>query len=496
MMLLLSYRVKRAFLHMNGNITNGVMLESSIFEAKFASGSFAWKSILFARKLVEKDARWRVGNGKSIRIFHDSWLPNSQEGKVISPQNFLAPDSTVDTLIDAHTGWWNSHLIDLCFYPPEAALIKSLPLCSVPQPDILIWPKENSGIYSVKSGYKSLMDSATLDTIRPSISATQKSFWKSIWNLNVPGKIKHFLWRACTNSLPSKENLKKRAIPIDPTCHLCSRENESILHALWGCEKVQTVWATDFGWVDKNTAAAGSFSDLVQLIREKPHTFPLFSITAWSLWHHRNKSRLQVPSLPLVQIGVFAQDYLRSFKTRVSQASHSTGSGHPSQKHWLPPPPECFKANFDGAMFNESDEAGLGVVIRNSRGQVMVALSEKIKKPPSVVALELLAARRAAVLVSETGFQNSVFEGDSLAVVKSLQGSGMENSAVGHILKDTLSIVSLLKSFSFSHVNRQGNAVAHALAQRARLSFPLQVWMESVPPDLNAVLLADLHPSV
>ncbi|KAL0008379.1 hypothetical protein SO802_009881 [Lithocarpus litseifolius] len=203
-----------------------------------------------------------------------------------------------------------------------------------------------------------------------------------------------------------------------------------------------------------------------------------------------------VPSLPLVQIGVFAQDYLRSFKTRVSQASHSTGSGHPSQKHWLPPPPECFKDNFDGAMFNESDEAGLGVVIRNSRGQVMVALSEKIKKPPSVVALELLAARRAAVLVSETGFQNSVFEGDSLAVVKSLQGSGMENSAVGHILKDTLSIVSLLKSFSFSHVIRQGNAVAHALAQRARLSFPLQVWMESVPPDLNAVLLADLQPSV
>ncbi|KAL0013621.1 hypothetical protein SO802_000690 [Lithocarpus litseifolius] len=145
---------------------------------------------------------------------------------------------------------------------------------------------------------------------------------------------------------------------------------------------------------------------------------------------------------------------------------------------------------------SRTHEAGLGVVIRNSRGQVMVALSEKIKKPPSVVALELLAARRAAVSVFETGFQNSVFEGDSLAVVKSLQGSGMENSAVGHILKDTLSIVSLLQSFSFSHVNRQGNAVAHALAQRARLSFPLQVWMESVPPDLDAVILADLQPFV
>ena len=115
-------------------------------------------------------------------------------------------------------------------------------------------------------------------------------------------------------------------------------------------------------------------------------------------------------------------------------------------------------------MFDESDEASLGVVIRNSEGQVMVALSEKIKKPPSVMALELLATRRAAILVSETGFQQSCFEGDSEVVVKSLGGCGMEKSVVGHILKDTLSYVSLLKNYSFFHVNRQGNAVTHALA--------------------------------
>ena len=53
--------------------------------------------------------------GKSIRIFHDPWLLNAPDGKVVSPQNSLAPDSTVDTLIDAQTGWWNTHLIDLCF---------------------------------------------------------------------------------------------------------------------------------------------------------------------------------------------------------------------------------------------------------------------------------------------------------------------------------------------------------------------------------------------
>ncbi|KAK9998224.1 hypothetical protein SO802_017827 [Lithocarpus litseifolius] len=101
----------------------------------------------------------------------------------------------------------------------------------------------------------------------------------------------------------------------------------------------------------------------MQLIQEKPHTVPLFSITVWSLWYHRNKSHLQEPSLPLVKIAGFAREYLRSFKIQDSQKSHFTGSRYPSQKLWHPPPRECFKTNYDGAMFDESNEAGLGVVV-------------------------------------------------------------------------------------------------------------------------------------
>ena len=43
-----------------------------------------------------------------------------------------------------------------------------------------------------------------------------------------------------------------------------------------------------------------------------------------------------------------------------------------------------FKANFDVAWFNESDEAGIGVVVRDSAGQVIAGLVEKIKKKTSL----------------------------------------------------------------------------------------------------------------
>ena len=62
------------------------------------------------------------------------------------------------------------------------------------------------------------------------------------------------------------------------------------------------------------------------------------------------------------------------------------------------------KANYNRAVFEDSDEAGIGVVFQNSRGEVMAALSEKILLPPTGETLELMAARRAAKLAVELGY--------------------------------------------------------------------------------------------
>lgn len=61
------------------------------------------------------------------------------------------------------------------------------------------------------------------------------------------------------------------------------------------------------------------------------------------------------------------------------------------------------KANFDGAMFDELNEADIGVVVKITQGDVMATLSKKIPKPSLIVMLESLAATRVALL-----FKNSV----------------------------------------------------------------------------------------
>lgn len=65
---------------------------STIFYAKQKSGSYAWKSILRARKVVLMGAKWRVGDGQSINVFKDSWLPGLLGGKIIPIQLDLNRD--------------------------------------------------------------------------------------------------------------------------------------------------------------------------------------------------------------------------------------------------------------------------------------------------------------------------------------------------------------------------------------------------------------------
>ena len=104
---------------------------------------------------------------------------------------------------------------------------------------------------------------------------------------------------------------------------------------------------------------------------------------------------------------------------------------------------EFIQKNFDGAMFNESSEAGIGVVIRNYKGEIMAALLEKIQKPQSVVAVEMLAAKRVALFAHECGIQQSSFERDSVCDKFSKTWRVLHSSVV-HLLKDTMSYASSL----------------------------------------------------
>lgn len=105
-------------------------------------------------------------------------------------------------------------------------------------------------------------------------------------------------------------------------------------------------------------------------------------------------------------------------------------------------------------MFGDSNEAKLGVVIRNDKGEVMAALAKKIPLPYSVVLLETLAAQRAILFVADLGYSQSIFEGDSEILIKPLNNENHSLASIGHIIKDIQSSLSLFQTHSFSHARR------------------------------------------
>ena len=87
---------------------------------------------------------------------------------------------------------------------------------------------------------------------------------------------------------------------------------------------------------------------------------------------------------------------------------------------WQPPVEGIYKTNYDVAVFTESGEVGIRVIVRDARGEVITALAEKILYPSLVKVLEALAARRAAKFALELGLSSSILEGDSEVVYRAL----------------------------------------------------------------------------
>jgi hypothetical protein len=55
-----------------------------------------------------------------------------------------------------------------------------------------------------------------------------EQIWKTIWRLKVTNPTKVFLWKACSNILPTKDNLQRRGIKLDVVCDFCKQEEESV----------------------------------------------------------------------------------------------------------------------------------------------------------------------------------------------------------------------------------------------------------------------------
>ncbi len=217
--------------------------DCSFMEAKIPSHSlYSWRSLAQARHVIQQGIRWRVRKGTEVSIWQDKWINSKHPCKILSPRQLLLDSAMVSDLLDPETNQWKEHLIDSIFWSEEVAQIKSI-LVSSTRLDSLVWQLGTpAGIFTTKSAYQMLAEDKNRHTGSSSNPERLHAFWKGIWRVKVPHKIRVFMWRACSSILSTKTSLFKRGVTSSSLCPICLDDAETVLHSLWDCGFTKECW--------------------------------------------------------------------------------------------------------------------------------------------------------------------------------------------------------------------------------------------------------------
>ncbi|CAM8898640.1 unnamed protein product [Rhodiola kirilowii] len=149
---------------------------------------------------------------------------------------------------------------------------------------------------------------------------------------------------------------------------------------------------------------------------------------------------------------------------------------------WQPPPPNVFKINTHGIAFPKENTVGIGVIIRNSIGRMIVAGCKRVKGCSSQI--------HAHGLASIEGFRLGLGIGLRNVMLEEVECESNDDSAIVRVsVPDMVSLISQFDSTEFSTVAMSANKAACALAQYAKeLVEDCIVWELEIPECISSVV--------
>lgn len=118
------------------------------------SASPIWKAIEKAKRIVIKGACYAIGDGSSVDVWQDPWVPWIH-GFIPSPRDEAIPQLPikVSQLILHELHCWKADLIYQMFEKPSAQAILAIPVPLTSKEDELVWVLDLKGVFLVKSAY-------------------------------------------------------------------------------------------------------------------------------------------------------------------------------------------------------------------------------------------------------------------------------------------------------------------------------------------------------
>lgn len=111
--------------------------------------------------------------------------------------------------------------------------------------DLTAWAFEKNGLYSVRSCYRMLKkgsDQLESFKLNEPCTSDDRRWWKKLWKMKMPPKVRIFWWRAMQNFLPTKAELRRRHVSKEDHCEACGQPGESFFHVAISCSLATCFW--------------------------------------------------------------------------------------------------------------------------------------------------------------------------------------------------------------------------------------------------------------
>ncbi|KAK8664005.1 hypothetical protein V6N13_083809 [Hibiscus sabdariffa] len=394
--------------------------------------------------------------------------------------------TVVSDLIDADSCAWKFDVLDRLFDAEVRDRICCIPLSHSGLRDEIIWRCDQSGAYSVKSGYKLL---------RNGCSAAQSNlvsrFYKQLWAVNLPPKLKITMWRVANKFIPTFASLRSKRLNVNDVCPLCQSSSETLEHLLRDCYFVLELHNALDVSISQSADTDDWFTWLAVLFCSLNESVKMRLIVSyWAVWFTRNKVVHEnvVPSVS--ECVAFCRSFLADCGSFPTDARANTAH---QPVAWEAPPVNVFKFNFDAAYDLQGKRTMVGVIGRDNAGNIVASCVAPFSNVADVLVAESLACLQAVRYAKDLGFRRVIFEGDSLTVVKKINEGRLERSVTAPLIYDIRVAAKDFDSVSFTFARSDANRAAHTLARDYRSQQSPYFWIEEAPA--GATVAANLDRS-
>lgn len=422
----------------------------------------------------------------------DPWLRGKQNFHVEDHHLNGNRTEKVSHYFRPDTKEWDEGRVRQAFSNTDAEVVLQVRIPQNNSRDRLAWTETSDGCYTVKSGYHFWQARSNL---HPPVAHSVG--WKRLWTLNVPHKIKIFLWRFCKNTIPVRILLRHRGVAVTIMCPMCNVDVEHMVHVFSDCCFAKQCWqeAGIINDMTHNEYASDWLNSKLALDNQENLT--KIAMVLWGIWFARNKKvweeKLLTPKLAVELSMKHIQEWREAVRhvKGPDRSGSSTGRRDHAVK-WQCPVEGQLKLNVDASVFPGSTSFTVGMVLRDHQGQFLRGRTRRVAGQVQAFEAEAVGMLEALSWIKNSTGQEVVVESDSLLVVEALQRGKEYQLEVGIVLKECQRILAEKSNVRIGHVRKLANKVAHLMA---RLPCELNSYNDFESPPLNVLetLVYDLR---